>query len=356
MAHTNTWNAANEASPADSDAVSEGAGKIRTLKLDIRERIAKDHYMDIAGTDADHGEHSKITFQAPISKPANVAEKGFLYDKDVDSVVELHYEDESGNEIQISDKGVLNIPMLLTGVMVRPIFTWVSTTAITVSHLLRHHSGTIEQMLFSEAAISFTFGSAGSNANSDDLTASDWHYLYIDDSALSGRQVTAARLINLTAEPVWSAAKGGWESPTDANDICIGAFRTNASSELIDFHHEGGRFVQYDAPLATDIGGLGTGPQDVDTAYLIVTGVLPKFCTQGRFWHAMLGLGADAIYTTARVYGSAGTGMIVNSRGGRYSTYDMYVDSSQRYEVKHSEAGDTTSEIETIGYYFPTGM
>jgi hypothetical protein len=111
MAHTNTWNAANEASPADSDNVSEGAGKIRTLKLDIRERIAKDHYMAIAGTDADHGEHSKITLQAPLgADPSNVADKGFLYTKDVSAKVELFWEDEDGNVLQLTNQGQSDIP------------------------------------------------------------------------------------------------------------------------------------------------------------------------------------------------------------------------------------------------------
>lgn len=108
MAHTNTWNSAYEASPADGDNVSDGAGKIRGTRQDVRERIAKDHYMDIAGTDADHGEHSKVTFQAPISKPSSVANKGFLYGKDVSSKIELHFEDEDGNEIQMTAGGALS--------------------------------------------------------------------------------------------------------------------------------------------------------------------------------------------------------------------------------------------------------
>jgi hypothetical protein len=108
MAHSNTWNAAYESSPADSDAVSEGAGKIRGVKLDVRERIAKDHYMDVAGTDADHGEHSQVTFQAPMATPSNVANKGFLYTKDVSSKAELHFLDEDDNEIQMTNAGAMN--------------------------------------------------------------------------------------------------------------------------------------------------------------------------------------------------------------------------------------------------------
>lgn len=112
MAYTNTWDSSNEASPADSDPVSEGAEKIRDLKKDVRERVAKDHYMDIAGTDADHGEHSKVTFQAPIATPSNVANKGFLYGKDVGGKIELHFLDEDGNEIQLTSGGIINSAIL----------------------------------------------------------------------------------------------------------------------------------------------------------------------------------------------------------------------------------------------------
>jgi hypothetical protein len=66
---------------------------------------------------ADDGEHIKVTFHAPIAKPANEANKGFLYIKDVSGVAELHFEDEAGNEIQLTTGGLLNIAgaMLLAG-------------------------------------------------------------------------------------------------------------------------------------------------------------------------------------------------------------------------------------------------
>jgi hypothetical protein len=107
MAYTNTWNAAEEAAPAATDLVSLGDDQIRNLKLNIRERMAKDHYMDIAGTDADHGEHQKITFHSQIAKPSNVANKAFLYIKDASSKTELFWEDEDGNELQMTSGGAL---------------------------------------------------------------------------------------------------------------------------------------------------------------------------------------------------------------------------------------------------------
>lgn len=105
MPYTDTWDASFEALPTDSNYVYEVDNYIRQLKLAVRERMEKDHYFDEAGTDADHGEHSKITFHAQSAKPTAVANKGFLYIKDVSAKVELFWEDEDGNEKQITSGG-----------------------------------------------------------------------------------------------------------------------------------------------------------------------------------------------------------------------------------------------------------
>lgn len=102
---TRTWNAAYEAQPADTENISLGAGRIRNLKSDIQERLEVDHFH--AG-DTQDGEHKKLTLGEPISTPSNVANKGFLYGKDVGGKIELHYLDEDGNEVSITSGGVLN--------------------------------------------------------------------------------------------------------------------------------------------------------------------------------------------------------------------------------------------------------
>lgn len=104
MAYTDTWNAAFEALPADVDNISEGADRIRDTKLAVRERLAKDHYFDIAGIDADHGEHSKVTLRVGAA-PTAVANKGILYAKDVSAKAELFYIDEDGDEVQLTTGG-----------------------------------------------------------------------------------------------------------------------------------------------------------------------------------------------------------------------------------------------------------
>ncbi len=103
---TDTWDAAFETTPANSDLLSEGAERIRELKVAVSERVAVDHSWD---GDADDGEHTKVTFTDPLgADPGNVANKGFLYTKDIGGVVELFWEDESGNVIQLTTVGAID--------------------------------------------------------------------------------------------------------------------------------------------------------------------------------------------------------------------------------------------------------
>lgn len=110
------------------------------------------------------------------------------------------------------------------GVVIRTKATYSDTDTITLTPAVYHHSGTAEQIVSWDATLTFDFGSGGSNVSSDDLTASAWHYLYIDDSALSGTVITAARLRNETTAPAWDDTDHAFMS---GHDKCIGAFLTN---------------------------------------------------------------------------------------------------------------------------------
>jgi len=104
---TRTWDGTYLTVPTNTEAANLGAQRIRFLKVDVGERLVVDHSW--AG-DADDGEHKKVTFAAPLgADPTNVANKGFIYLKDVSSVVELHWIDESGNVLQLTTGGALKI-------------------------------------------------------------------------------------------------------------------------------------------------------------------------------------------------------------------------------------------------------
>lgn len=101
---TRTWNASYEATPANGDDASEGANRIRDFKTDVAQRLVVDHSWD---GDANDGMHKQITFADPlVSKPNQANDETYLYSKDVDSTSELFYEDEAGNEVQLTSVGL----------------------------------------------------------------------------------------------------------------------------------------------------------------------------------------------------------------------------------------------------------
>jgi len=104
MAHTRTWNAAYEASPANAQNASLGATRVRELKTDIQERLALDHVMDETNDD---GYHKQVTLEEQASSPGNLANKGILFTKDVSGETELFYIDAGGTEFRITDNGKL---------------------------------------------------------------------------------------------------------------------------------------------------------------------------------------------------------------------------------------------------------
>lgn len=63
------------------------------------------HEFSTGGTNS--GNNLRIKFDAPISTPTNAANIGWVYSKDVSAVVELHWLDESGNELQMTSGGDL---------------------------------------------------------------------------------------------------------------------------------------------------------------------------------------------------------------------------------------------------------
>ena len=94
--------------PVGTQAPSVLDDYARNDKSAWAERMNVDHYFDLTGTevsDAATGQHRQIEFYGPITKPTSAANKSWLYAKDVSDVVELHWEDESGNEIQLTTVG-----------------------------------------------------------------------------------------------------------------------------------------------------------------------------------------------------------------------------------------------------------
>ncbi len=104
-----TWDSSFETIPANNDSISAGAQVIRTMKSAIRERMARDHYMELGGEDTDHGEHVQVTFHMPVEiNPSTGEDKAALFTRDVEDKAELHWKDEDGQVLTLTAQGALN--------------------------------------------------------------------------------------------------------------------------------------------------------------------------------------------------------------------------------------------------------
>jgi len=111
-----------------------------------------------------------------------------------------------------------------------------NTTTITISGGMWDHKGTSRQAVYTTSQLSFVCGSGGSNGASDNLDASNIHYIYIDDSAVVSAGttlLTASEFLNDKTVPAYSHAANGWYN---GNDRCIGCVLTNGASQITAFH------------------------------------------------------------------------------------------------------------------------
>jgi hypothetical protein len=94
-----TW---DETVPSNATNLSDGDDYIRDVRKGIRIRMEYEH--STFGASSAGGKHKFVTLQTQATKPTvDATQTAAVYAKDVGSgVIELFYEDEAGNEIQIT--------------------------------------------------------------------------------------------------------------------------------------------------------------------------------------------------------------------------------------------------------------
>lgn len=244
-------------------------------------------------------------------------------------------------------------------------FTWNAgdKTIIKIGPGVYFHDGTTRQTVFWDAEISFDCGGAtGDNSDSTNLGASETHYLYIDDSAVvtqANAELDADCFLNSTTAPTWSDSKHGYYN---GSDLCIFPFKTDGGSVTVEWYHDGGEEVHFADQISENIGGLGTGQQDVDTTWLDVPLTIPGFCTRAKCTIQSISVGATVFDVFWRTNGQTGTtGHVINDTGlfataNSVNTFDVFTDASQTVEIKHSVSTVATSALYTNAWFFPIGM
>ena len=107
---TSTLDTSTPLGDSASHPPSQGDDRIREVKAGFQERLNIDHYFPLTGTamsHADTGMHRKVTLLVQASAPTQKASAIIVYGKDVSGKCELFARDEDGDEIQITDGGVL---------------------------------------------------------------------------------------------------------------------------------------------------------------------------------------------------------------------------------------------------------
>lgn len=238
-------------------------------------------------------------------------------------------------------------------------FIYSSVSAILMDSASYFHSGTKEQQVFWNSQLTFTFGSGGSNSDSDDLTASAFHYLYIDDSAvvtLGTNLLTAAEFRNETTAPTYNQSKHGWYI---GNDMCIGAFFSTGASALEIFQHNGDCLI-FDDWLGNhqDL----ADSTDVDTSFVPVTCSVPVL---GENLHVYVTLIATGDNNDGIFYVQAGNGTDTTNEVGqlnntittlRIAMFRISVNSSQVMRVRYQGSNTGTIGVRSNGWFFPKGM
>ena len=244
------------------------------------------------------------------------------------------------------------------GYVDRPSFAYKDTDEIYINPGRYEHNGTSQQMAYWNSQLTFQFGPGGSNAGSSALAASDWYYLYIDDSAvvsLGAALLTAAEFVAVTTAPTYSVTKHGWYN---GSDRCIGAFLTNASSQIVEFYHDGGEQVFF-ADEQGSITHTATSWTDVD-----LSDYVPGFSTKADVgFYTTYDAEDTATFGYWRTNGQTGStghriGIAQDSGADTYrqiNTTTVITDSSQVIECLMSN-GDASLRIQISGWFFPRGM
>lgn len=239
------------------------------------------------------------------------------------------------------------------GYLVRAKFLWKDVDEIYIDPGIYHHSGTTTQFVSWGSQITFQLGSGGSNASSTDLGNNEFHYIYIDDSAvvtLGSGTLTASEFLNSTTAPTWNATKYGWYN---GSDRCIFAIRTDGSAQILEFFHCSNHCYYADR-IADRVGA------DLDTTWIDVTLTIPGFTQLGIvvFTGEYIDGATDAYWRTNGQTGTSGHLMYevsINNRSPR-NTVTVHTDSTQIIEVKHGTSNGNKCTVDTDGWLFPTGM
>lgn len=239
----------------------------------------------------------------------------------------------------------LDSNVLFPGLVIRPKFTYSDTDTILIQPSVYQHTGTTNQLVYWNSALTFDFAN---------LAATDWSYLYLDDSAIvtaDTNVITASELIDATAEPAWSDAKHGWYNGLDR---CIFAVYTTAGSAILEFFHDGD-FVLF-ADQISDLTATDITTDWSDEITLTVPIFVRRVLV--HFHYRYVNVDQNAYWRTEGQTGTNGHNIGRASAAGPYAEFSTEVICSSNLKIDVKDTAAATNELTelTKGWYFSNGM
>lgn len=226
--------------PAGNDDPAEADDNMRRIQGGFQELLNVDHLFEKTGTeisDADSGEHRKVTLRTG-SAPSAVANKGFVYAKDVSGKAELFYRDEDGNEVQISSGGIIKLTSAaLLGILANDTyFTAIDNAGTGTVNLIKATTGDIPEILAGAVLSSSAAPTADAGLANKKYVDDSFSPTTMTGSSGSNGEVTFRNGLQLK----WGD-KGGFgtgetkvidftdEGLTDFDNVCFQGFATYAT-------------------------------------------------------------------------------------------------------------------------------
>jgi len=211
--------------------------------------------------------------------------------------------------------------------------SFINTSNISFTRGIWHHSGTIDQMVYSPSSITYAPSS---------LSGTQLQYLYLDDSAIvsAGSQIiTTTQLTNSTTAPTFSSTKFGWYN---GNDRCIGHLYI-AGGFIQKFKVYSGEFYVYYL-----IGDLYSG-SNAPTASTVrdVSAVVPTFCTRCRVSVKNATDGNNFVFSPDSTWNELNG--ITMAKASAYAGIDIELDTDQSFYWKADNA--TATNLYMVGVY-----
>lgn len=206
--------------------------------------------------------------------------------------------------------------------------------------------------------VSGTLAKITSQLTSPAFTGSgnDHHFLYIDYSAIPvGGVIDNSDLYWASDVPTFSHSKLGWYHPTNTDDRCIFIVYASAVNTIKEFFHDGGDLAKYADHIQTT-----PSYTDYDTAWTDLTLTAPDICdrVQVTFDHAYSDGLSQMYYRTNGQSGTTGHqgGRVHTTSVASMLTTDVFIDGSQKIEIKHDVSNGNTTLVFVNGFYLPKGM